>query len=518
MKKNFLFILPIVIAMISCTKPIPADLASTSLIPLPVEIKATGSSFEINNSTIIYIDEKSEELLKTGQVLIENIQLTTGIQLTLKPIKTLPKNGIALVIKNSDASKSNEGYQMNVTEKSIRITANNPAGTFMGSQTLLQSITQVGTENKTWIVATGTINDYPQYAYRGAMLDVSRHFFGINTVKRFIDQMAIFKLNKLHLHLSDDQGWRIEIKSWPKLTTVGGSSQVGGEDGGFYTQEEYKEIIRYAKERFITVIPEIDMPGHTNAAYVAYPELNGTNKKAEPYIGTGVGFSTLATRNEKTYAFIDDVIKELASITEGEYLHIGGDESHVTKKDDYVYFINRVRKIVKKYNKKMIGWDEVAHADIEEGDVVQYWSKGENALLGKQKSAKILMSPAKVAYLDMQYDSTTHIGLHWMGYIEVYKAYNWDPATLEEGISKEDILGVESPLWTETVVTEDDIDYLIFPRLIGHAEIGWTPAEKRNWDEYKVRLADKEGLLNTLGIKFYKSSLIPWKQSNTVKN
>jgi len=509
--KNILFILPIILAMVSCKKPIPADLSSVSLIPLPVEVNATGSSFEIDESTIIYVDEKSKELTNVAQILIDNTKLLTGVQLTVKTVNTLPKDGIILKLNHSDNTKGNEGYQLNVSEKSIQISANKPAGVFMGIQTLLQSYSQAGIEKKSWIVASGTINDYPQYTYRGAMLDVSRHFFGVKTVKRFIDQMAFFKLNTLHLHLSDDQGWRIEIKSWPKLTTIGGSKQVGGGKGGYFTQDDYKEIINYAKERFITVIPEIDMPGHTNAAYVAYPELNGTGKKADFYTGTDVGFSTFDTRNENTYKFIDDVIRELASITEGEYIHIGGDESHVTKKDDYIYFINRVRKIVKKYNKKMIGWDEVAHADIEEGDVVQYWAKGENAILGKQKSAKILMSPAKVAYLDMQYDSTTHIGLHWMGYIEVDKAYNWDPATLEEGISKEDILGVESPLWTETVVTEDDIDYLIFPRLIGHAEIGWTPAEKRNWDDYKVRLANKEYLLNTLGIKFYRSSLIPWK-------
>jgi hexosaminidase len=512
MKNLILAIIALLVIMTACSKPIPADLSKVSFIPLPIEVMATGSSYIINQSTEVYVTDNSEEVLKTAGILVEQIQLLTGLEPAIKVIRdSSVQEGIVLLLNADDESLGVEGYQLKMDENRITARANEPAGLFMGIQTLLQAVEPVEGDQTRWIVPSGSIRDYPEYGYRGAMLDVSRHFFGVDVVKRLIDQMSAYKLNTLHLHLSDDQGWRIEIKSWPKLTTIGGSTQVGGGEGGYYTQEDYREIVQYAKDRFITIIPEIDMPGHTNAAYVAYPELNGTNKKAELYTGMKVGFSTLNVRSQITYDFVDDVIRELSAITTGDYIHIGGDESHVTKYDDYVYFINRVRQIVKKYNKKMIGWDEIAHADIESGDVVQYWAKGENALLGKQKGAKVLMSPAKRAYLDMQYDSTTHIGLHWAAYIELDHAYEWEPSVLETGITKEDILGLESPLWTETVVTTDDMDYLIFPRLIGHAEIGWTPVEKRNWDDYKQRLANHGRLLEMKKINFYRSKLVPWK-------
>lgn len=512
MKNNVLFVITLFVTMTACTKPIPADLSKVSFIPLPIAVMATGSSYMIDQSTEVYVADKAEEVLKTAGILVEQIEFLTGFKPAIKVInESSVQEGIVLTLNADEESLGTEGYQLEIDENGIIVKANQTSGLFMGIQTLLQAIRQAEGEQPRWIVPSGSITDYPEYAYRGAMLDVSRHFFGVDVVKRLIDQMSAYKLNRLHLHLSDDQGWRIEIKSWPKLTTIGGSTQVGGEEGGYYTQEDYKEIVQYAKDRFITIIPEIDMPGHTNAVYVAYPELNGTNKKAELYTGMKVGFSTLNVRSEITYNFVDDVIRELSAITDGDYIHIGGDESHVTQYDDYVYFINRVRQIVKKYDKKMIGWDEIAHADIESGDVVQYWAKGENALLGKQKGAKVLMSPAKKAYLDMQYDSTTHIGLHWASYIELDIAYEWEPSTLEPGIAKDDILGLESPLWTETVVTTDDMDYLIFPRLIGHAEIGWTPAEKRNWQDYKLRLADHGRRLEMKEINFYRSKLVPWE-------
>lgn len=515
MKKNVLLALMTGVMMqfsVSCTKPIPADLSKVSLIPVPVKVTATGSSFQINEATTIYVQDGSEELKQTADLLAEQISTITSIKPKTEVVSQVPVKGMYLSLDASNEQLGEEGYALTITDDLVTLKANQPAGVFMGTQTMVQIIEKAGEEKNSWILASGTITDYPEYSYRGSMLDVSRHFFGVDVVKRFIDQMAAYKINALHLHLTDDQGWRIEIKSWPKLTTIGGSTQVGGGEGGFYTQEQYKEIVRYAKARFITIVPEIDMPGHTNAAYVAYPELNGTQKKAELYTGTEVGFSTFDTRKEVTYQFVEDVIRELAEITEGPYIHIGGDESHVTKEDDYVYFINRTRDIVKKYNKVMIGWDEIAHADIDSKDIVQYWAKGENALMGVEKGAQVLMSPSKRTYLDMKYDSTTHIGLDWAALIEVDEAYNWDPAELEKGIGRENILGIESPLWTETVTTADDIDYLVFPRIIGHAEIGWSPASHRNWEDYKLRLAKHGPRLKAMGVNFYESELIPWEE------
>ncbi|MDX2047867.1 MAG: family 20 glycosylhydrolase, partial [Chitinophagaceae bacterium] len=360
----------------------------------------------------------------------------------------------------------------------------------------------------------GTIKDAPEYAMRGSMLDVARHFFSVDDVKRYIDLIAFYKMNVMHLHLSDDQGWRIEIKSWPKLTETGGSTQVGGGKGGFYTQEQYKDIVQYAAERYITIIPEIDMPGHTNAALVSYPELNCNEKDKNPklYTGIEVGFSTLCTKNELVYKFVDDVFRELAALTPGPYLHIGGDESHATKKEDYIPFINRVQGIVKKHGKQVIGWDEIALSTLQPNSIAQYWADSANSVNAVKKGAKIMMSPAKKVYLDMQYDSTTKLGLHWAAYIEVDTAYMWEPTALVKGISRENIIGIEAPLWSETVTNIDEIEYMVFPRLPGYAEIAWSQAQGRSWDEYKIRLG-KHGLrMTAMGIDFYKSKRVPWAE------
>ncbi|WP_117884937.1 beta-N-acetylhexosaminidase [Aureibaculum luteum] len=510
----FLIICIGLISLTSCEtkKPaIPKDLAKQQLIPKPVNVNATGSSFEINSNTSIQY--QTDELQPIAAYLAEMLRPATGFEIPVKVMDSKPSSD-HIFLTLTDSITSNEGYKLITKESGIVIKANKPAGLFYGVQTLRQLLPasiEKGTKiSDTLLVATGTITDSPSYGYRGAMLDVSRHFFGVDDVKRVIDLLSIYKMNRLHLHLSDDQGWRIEIKSWPNLTAHGGSSEVGDGEGGFYTQEQYKDIVKYAQDRFITIVPEIDMPGHTNAALASYPELNCNGKATELYHGTNVGFSTLCIDKEITYKFIDDVFGELAAMTPGEYIHIGGDESHVTPLKDFIPFINRAQKIVEKHGKKVIGWDEIAHAELLPNTVVQYWSKGENAIKGMGQGAKVLMSPATKAYLDMQYDSITPIGLHWAAYIEVDEAYNWDLATFEEGISKENIIGIEAPLWSETVETMDDIEYLVFPRVLGLAEIGWTPTSQRNWDEYKVRLGNHKDRLEALGINYYPSTRVPW--------
>jgi hexosaminidase len=342
------------------------------------------------------------------------------------------------------------------------------------------------------------------------MLDVARHFFPVKDIKRMIDLIALYKINILHLHLSDDQGWRIEIKKYPKLARVGGQTQVGGGKGGYYTQKEYTEIVNYAAERYITVIPEIDMPGHTNAALVSYPELNCSKRVPKLYTGKRVGFSSLCTSREGTYKFVSDVLKELSALTPGPYLHIGGDESNATKLPAYIHFENRIQEIVQSLGKTAIGWDEISKADLK-GGVVQYWSNAQNALRGVQKGAKVIMSPASYAYMDMKYNPETELGLHWAGYVNVDKAFNWDPASLVPGIEKENILGVEAPLWTETITSISEMEYMVFPRLPGYAEIGWSNPANRDWEEYKLRLAQQGSRWKALGISYYASDLIPWQ-------
>jgi len=515
MSKTSIFLL-IFFGVLACTPSKNMDISKESIIPKPVSVTATGSSFEITGKTNIYIQQSDFEKLKSpGQYLSDLLKKSTGFDMQVKASDKTPRSGnFYFCLSGEDTKLGDEGYELTVTEKLVKLTANKPAGIFHGIQTIRQLlpalVEKTTVEEGPWLLATGTIHDFPEYSYRGSMLDVCRHFFSVDDVKRYIDLMACYKLNVLHLHLSDDQGWRIEIKSWPNLTVHGGNTEVGGGKGGFYTQEEYKEIVGYAGERYITVIPEIDMPGHTNAALASYAELNCNGKATELYTGTNVGFSTLCTDKEITYRFIDDVIGELAAMTPGPYIHIGGDESHVTPLKDYIPFINKVQDIVQSHGKQVIGWDEIAHAGLKKNTVVQFWAKADNARKGTAQGAKVILSPATKAYLDMQYDSTSTLGLHWAGYTEVDSAYIWNPATLVPGISKENILGIESPLWSETITNIDEIEYLAFPRLIGHAEIGWTPDSLRNWDDYKVRLGKQGSRLGAMNLHFYRSKLVPW--------
>lgn len=413
----------------------------------------------------------------------------------------------------NDPELGDEGYQIDITNESITISANKPAGLFYGVQTLDQVgvKTSEGTE-----YAVGKIRDYPAFGWRGSMLDVARHFFGVNDIKEYIDKIAYYKLNVLHLHLSDDQGWRIEIKSWPKLTEIGGKTQVDGGGGGFYTQEQYKDIVAYAASRFVTIIPEIDMPSHINAALASYPELycKGVGREPALYEGNEVGFSTLCrkdkTTEEATLKFVNDVVREISAMNPSPYMHIGGDEAHVTKKEDYIAFINAFKKIVEANGKHMIGWEEIAQANIGAGDIAQHWHSKDYAAQAAAKGAKIVMSPATKVYLDMKYDSTTKLGQSWAALIEVDESYNWKVEDFVPGVSLDNILGVEAPLWTEKIYTMDDIEYMLFPRLPGIAEIAWSP-QNRSWDEYKVRLAKHGKKMTDKGINFYKSAKVSWQ-------
>jgi hexosaminidase len=506
------FLLAVILSQTACK---PTDLARESLIPKPVSAVSTGSSFDLTDQTNIYVQGESSELKQVGQFLADKLNPSTGLGIEVKTTAETPVPGnIFLSLSGGDTELGDEGYELTITEKLVSLKANKAVGLFHGIQTIRQllpaKIELAEKQKGPWKLATGTIRDYPSYGYRGAMLDVARHFFGVEDVKNYIDQLAYYKMNVLHLHLSDDQGWRIEIRSWPNLTAHGSKTEVGGGEGGFYTQEQYSDIVKYAQDRYITIIPEIDMPGHTNAALSSVAMLNCDGKMTELYTGIKVGFSTLCTSKETTYKFIDDVIRELAALTPGEYLHIGGDESHATKIEDYIPFMNRVQDMVMAHGKKVLAWDEIALATLKPNTVVQYWAKAANATKGVAQGAKVLMSPAKNAYLDMQYDSASTYGLHWAAYIEVDKGYNWDPAKLVPEIKKENIIGIEAPLWSETVSNRQEAEYLIFPRLLGYAEIGWTPAELRNWDNYKVRLANHGDRMKAMDISYYPSKLVPW--------
>jgi hexosaminidase len=495
------------------------DLTQTNTIPKPLEVTATHSAFSLNKNTVIHTSKDGSDFENIGKFLSKRIKekIDLDIAVNIEQTKISGNNIYIHQLKGKESTENKEAYQLYISKDSVVLSASTAEGAFRGVQTLRQLIPIQSNDTlaayKMWLISTGQITDRPNFEYRGFMLDVARHFFSVEEVKKQIDILAYYKINVLHLHLSDDQGWRIEIKSWPKLTEVGSISEVGGGKGGFYTQEDYKELVAYAAERYITIIPEIDMPGHTNAASVSYPELNGNGKRLKQYSGTKVGFSTFDANKEEVYKFIDDVVKEISAISPGSYFHIGGDESHVTKKKDYILFVNKVEKIVQKHGKQMIGWDEIIQASIDSTTIAQHWSNQENAIKAAKNGLKVILSPAKKAYLDMQYDKRSKYGLHWAAYIPVDTAYQWIPETHIKGIPKESILGIEAPLWSETISNNDELEYLAYPRVIGYAELGWSTKENLNWEDYKKRLASQQQFLDRMNIKYYPTKLIDWKNN-----
>ena len=343
----------------------------------------------------------------------------------------------------------------------------------------------------------------PRFEWRGVMLDVARHFFGVDAVRRFVDTIARFGFNRLHLHLTDDQGWRIEIASWPRLAEVGGRSAVGGGLGGWYAQGDYALIVEHAAERGVVVVPELDLPGHVNAALVAYPELAPAGYEPAPYSGTKVGFSSLDVTSERVREFVDDVIGELAELTPGPYLHIGGDEAHATPHDEYVEFVEFTCGVVRRHGKQPIGWEEIAQTTLQPGTIVQHWRRPEHALAAVQHGVRVIMSPAPRTYFDLKYDATTRLGVDWAGYVGVRDAYEWDPATQVEGVGESDVLGVEAALWSETMTAMRDVEYMAFPRLLALADVASTRPEERRWDDFATRLPALLRELDALGVTYF---------------
>ena len=495
------------------------DLSKSALIPKPLKIHPKYGAFGLGRNTVIHTQTGDEEYSKVGHYLSKSIRFDTGLSLALNTSVATkegnaPKNAIYISKSQDSSLLTPESYALEIKQDSILIEVQSPEAAFRGIQTLLQLIPEKSNDtlvdSPLWVIPSGKIVDRPKFEYRGTMLDVARHFFSVEEVKKYIDLLAYYKLNVLHLHLTDDQGWRIEVKSWPKLTEIGGKTEVGGGTGGFYTQSDYQEIVEYAAERFITVIPEIDMPGHTNAASVSYPFLDGTGKPLKAYTGTRVGFSSFNTRKDTVYAFLEDVIREIAAITPGPYIHIGGDESFATKKNDYRYFVERVEDIVEKHGKTMLGWDEISEADISPKSIAQHWRTVENALKAAKNGNKVILSPAKRAYLDMKYDSLSKYGLDWAGHITVDSAYIWNPSTFIPNLPLESILGIEAPLWSETISNSSEMEYLAFPRIIGYAELGWSVSENLDWEEYRIRLAKQKDFLEKKKVNYYRSAKVEW--------
>ncbi len=494
------------------TAPTPVSM-TPRLVPAPASMSMSGGEpFTISATTSIVVDGSNAEAARTAELLASVLRPSTGFPIPVSA--NAAPNSIELRLVPDRASLGNEGYDLTVTRASILVVAYRPTGLFRATQTIRQLLPpSIESDMKMgdvgWTIPALSISDQPRFAWRGAMLDVARHFFTVDEVKQYIDLLALYKLNVLHLHLSDDQGWRIEIKSRPELTAVGGKTQVGGGPGGFYTQADYTDIVRYAQDRHVMIVPEIDMPGHTNAALSAFPALSCSTRPSVLYTGTDVGWSTFCVENEGSYALIDDIVREIAAMTPGPYFHIGGDEVHVLKPAQYALFVERVQDIVNKHGKQIIGWEEILQSRLKSGSVLQQW-RNDSLPAALHSGGKVIVSGARKTYLDMKYTKDTELGLTWAAIIEVRDAYDFDPGTYVKRVGESDILGVEAPMWSETVRNISAVQYLAVPRLQAIAEVGWTPQSVRNWESFRERIAAHAPRWNFLGVNYYRSPQIAW--------
>ncbi|MBK6843796.1 MAG: family 20 glycosylhydrolase [Gemmatimonadetes bacterium] len=510
--------------------PQPAVARIATLIPAPVRGEAIAAdSFIVTDSTPLVITADAPEgadqvarslaaLLAPPQVVRRISRLPAGANV---PAGALVVRGVRGGAQGgAQGAVSGEGYVLRADRAGVSLEAASAAGLFNAVQTLRQllpvNVEHRGAVKRILVVPGVEVHDQPRYAWRGAMLDVARHFLPIDGVKRYLDAMALYKLNVLHLHLSDDQGWRLEISAWPALTRVGGSTQVGGGGGGYYTQAQYADLVAYAAERFITIVPEFDMPGHTNAALASIPELNCNDTAPPLYTGTKVGFSALCASREAVYRFIDDVVREVSAITPGPYFHLGGDEVEKLTHDEYLRFVERVEGIVRAHGKRAMGWGEIAAAKLDASTIVHHWRPArtrasDSSHVHAARGGQVVLSPAHRTYFDMKYDSSNVLGYTWAAVIPLRAAYDWNPETLLAGVSGRAILGVEGPLWSETIERPSEFEWLGFPRLVALAEVGWTPQEGRAWESFRVRLAAHGRRLSAVGVNFHRTPEVDWR-------
>ena len=511
---------------------VQAQNTALNLIPQPVELKLEKGNYPLTKSTSIgYNKPESSEI---AEMLVKKINLATGFKLKATAGN---KSAIQLNLNSMpDPQLGNEGYYLVSTSKGILISANQPAGLFYGMQTLLQllpaKIESKEAVSQKWTVPSVTIKDYPRFAWRGLMLDVSRHFFTKEEVKQYIDEMVRYKFNTFHWHLTDDEGWRIEIKSLPKLTEVGAwrvprAGHFGdrdfpkpGEtatDGGFYTQDDIREIVQYAKARNVTIVPEIDVPGHSMAAIAAYPELS-CKKDTSTRVSPGSKFSewygngtfrmnvenALNPSDENVYVFLDKVFTEVAALFPGQYIHVGGDECYkgYWKEDEGCqklmkelgirhvedlqgYFMHRVEAILKKNGKKLIGWDEILEGGIAPEATVMSWRGIKGGIEAAQMGHDVVMSPTTFAYLDYTQGERT-VDPPIYASLRLKKCYSFEP--VPDGVDAKYILGGQGNLWTEQVPTLRYAYYMTYPRAWALSEVYWSPKESKNWDSFIQRV------------------------------
>ena len=520
-----------------------------NIIPRPNNIKAMDGNFVISHATTILYD--GEEAKSVALYLSDYLSEKIGKKLKVSSLSVNKnqKGDIIITTEGNPVNTDTENYELIVNSKNIFLKAQSRKGLFYAAQSFLQLMpVQVFSdkeqENVIWSIPCVEINDAPALPWRGYMLDVSRHFFPKETILRQIDLLALYKINRFHLHLTDDQGWRVEIKKYPELTEIGAWQILdnGKKRGGFYTQQDLKEIVEYAKEREVMIIPEIDMPGHSLSVIAAYPELSCRGVSVAVRTTAGVSADNLCPSNEKVYEFVNDVLKEIVEIFPSPYIHIGGDEAqkgnwmkcprctskagvnkNASDKTDRekIYalqdeFIGRVNTMVQQHDKIMIGWDEIIENEsIEniEGAVIQSWRSAYPGFRAAEKGHQIILSPGTTFYLDYP-----------NGQRRIDRIYNMvvQDKYWKHFFNVENLMGVESPLWTETVATQNQVDYLTWPRMLALAEVGWTDMSNRSYDEFKSRLRENEKRLDRLGVNYQKidgeKMAYQWRPEDTPEN
>ncbi|GAA4990635.1 family 20 glycosylhydrolase [Kineococcus glutinatus] len=400
-----------------------------------------------------------------------------------------------------------EAHRLDVRAGRATLSATTAAGLRHAATTLRQ------------LVAAGpavpacTIVDAPRYPWRGLALDVARHFVDVPTVEAVLDVMATLKLRVLHLHLTDDQGWRLDVPSRPQLTARSGHTAVDGDPAGFYTAADWDRLLAAAAARGVELVPEIDVPGHVNAAQHALPELNPTGEAAAVHTGIEVGFSQLHAALPATGGFLRDVLSDVAAMTPGGYVHIGGDEALTMQPGEYGEIVALAAAAVRNAGKTVVGWQEIAKVPLEPGTVVQWWDEREGAehvAAAARAGALVLLSPATHAYLDLKYHPGFPLGLEWAGHVELRDAHGWEPADAVPGLPAERITGVEACLWTETVRTPDDVFLMLLPRLAAVAEVAWSAPDRRGWDGFTARVATLARGWDAAGLPWYRSPQVSW--------
>ena len=523
---------------LSACSPTKTEIGNLNVIPQPQEVSQDiqAHPFVINPQTGIVYPEGNEKLQRTAEFLASYIKEATGITVRTTT-EAARKNSIILAVDGSITNK--EGYQLEVTSENIHLNGGSESGVFYGIQTLYKALPLTKNKQVSAAIAVGTVNDYPRFGYRGFMVDVGRHYFPVSYLKQIIDMLALHNINYFHWHLTEDQGWRIEIKKYPKLTEIGAwrDRTVIGRNteeydntryGGFYTQEQAKEIVKYAGERYITVIPEVDLPGHMLSALAAYPEMGCTGGPYEVCPRWGVFEDVLCIGNEKSMQFLEDVMAEIIDIFPSKYIHIGGDEAprtrwkkcpkcqarirteklkadkHHTAEDRLQsYCMTRIEKLLNSKGRQIIGWDEILEGDVAPNATVMSWRGSAGGIKAAQLGHDVIMTPNDYCYFDYyQSEDTRHEPFAIGGFVPLEKVYSLNPtASLTEEQAKH-ILGTQANLWTEYIPTSEQVEYMVLPRMAALAEVQWTQLEKKDYTNFTTRLAGLIGLYRRDGLNY----------------